>query len=87
MMRSYNKHLLQQLLTHDHKKSLEDLFQHAHLKLQQFRVLKITDQQQQLYHHHFTPYCWSISNTVMILHHKSQFYQYMSCQGTLHYQE
>ena len=43
MMRSYNKHLLQQLLTQDHKKSLEDLFQHAHLKLQRFRVPKITD--------------------------------------------
>ena len=25
----YNEHLLQQLLTHDHKKSLEDLLQHA----------------------------------------------------------
>ena len=29
MMGLYNEHLLQQLLTHDHKKSLEDLFQHA----------------------------------------------------------
>ena len=29
VMGLYNEHLLQQLLTHDHKKSLEDLFQHA----------------------------------------------------------
>ena len=28
MIGLYNKHLLQQLLTHDHKKSLKDLFQH-----------------------------------------------------------
>ena len=29
VMGLYNERLLQQLLTHDHKKSLEDLFQHA----------------------------------------------------------
>lgn len=29
MMGLYNEHLLQQLLTHDHKKLLEDLLQHA----------------------------------------------------------
>ena len=29
VMRLYNEHLLQKLLTHDHKKLLEDLFQHS----------------------------------------------------------
>ena len=29
MMGLYNEHLLQQLLTRDHKKSIDNLFQHA----------------------------------------------------------
>ena len=45
VMRLYNEHLLQKLLTHDHKKLLEDLFQHS-LTLEaaekdRFNVLKL----------------------------------------------